>query len=226
MIFNDTKAFVKNLIPHIIYFVICWQMTIALQKLITSHRTLIDIIMTNYFTSKVIFTIIIVITKHYLYRAQSHYIKIPLFIGVILTSAISESMCQDKYEAEAINTTLLLIFWLTALVLTAPENTYQSLMLSEQITWKRWSIIYGLTTSICYTWLKSCYQDIIYTVLKVLVVHIQLVFLCVTYFSDGQQLLKNISGRGSYNAMADSVDLYFTLDSILSRINVYNMLKL
>lgn len=81
--------------------------------------------------------------------------------------------------------------------------------------------MYGVVTSVCHNWLKSGggKDNTLDTVLLVLVVHVQLVFLCVTYFSDGQQVLRNIVGLGSYNPMADSLDLYFTIDSIVSRIN-------
>lgn len=103
----------------------------------------------------------------------------------------------------------------------APENTYQNLVLTDFLTWKRFSLVYGLVTSACHNWLNSGSKGTVDTLLLVLVVHVQLVFLCITYFSDGQQILRNIVGLGTYNPMADSLDIYFTMDSIVSRTSAY-----
>lgn len=122
LIFDDTEAFAKNLVPHIVYFVICWKMTVVLQKFIGSHRPIADIVATNYLMSKTVFTVVIVTTKHYLYRVQSYRYKIPLFVGLLITAAVNESSYQDKYPAEAVNTTMLLMFWLTVLILVSRNN--------------------------------------------------------------------------------------------------------
>lgn len=79
-----------------------------------------------------------------------------------------------------------------------------------------------MVTGVCHNWLKSGGDNSTFdALLFVLVVHVQIVFLCVTYFADGQQLLRNVVGRGTYNPMADSLDIYFTVDSIMSRMSVY-----
>lgn len=104
----------------------------------------------------------------------------------------------------------------------APDNAYKHLKINETITWKRCSLVYSFVTSVCNNWLKSANQNSPFdALLLVLVVHIQLIFLSITYFSDGQQLLNNVAGRGSYNPMADSLDIYFTADSIMSKTRAY-----
>lgn len=107
----------------------------------------------------------------------------------------------------------------------APENAYQHLSINERLTWKRCSMVYGLLTSIMFTVHYSLAPENRYAIadaiLLVAAVYVQLIFLCITYFSDGQQLLRNMVGMGTYNPMADSLDLYFTIDSIVSKMDAY-----
>lgn len=106
-----------------------------------------------------------------------------LFLGLI-------RLVNDNNVADTnILTTPPNIFLIYICPQIAPATAYQNLVVSELVTWKRCSLMYGLVTGVCYSWLKSDNKDnVVDAVLVVLVVHVQLVFLCVTYFSDGQQV--------------------------------------
>ncbi|CAH1732406.1 uncharacterized protein LOC114129456 [Aphis gossypii] len=214
-------SFAMHMAPYAINFMVCWHLLLAFERLILSTR-IVTFTSRHYITSKVTLNITAFVTKHHLFCTRSNFFyKAMLFVGHLVLVATSDVMCYEKYEKTTIHVAMLLLLCLTVLILIAPANTYQKLVLTDFLTWKRFSLVYGLVTSACHNWLNSGSKGAVDTLLLVLVVHVQLVFLCITYFSDGQQILRNIVGLGTYNPMADSLDIYFTMDSIVSRTGAY-----
>ncbi|XP_060844009.1 uncharacterized protein LOC132923988 [Rhopalosiphum padi] len=221
MVTANGWSFAVYVAPYAMNFMVCWHLLLAFERLILSTR-IIDFTSRYYVTSKVTLNVTAFVTKHHLFWTRSNYFyKAMLFVGHLVLVATSEAMCYEKYEKTTIHVAMLLLLCLTVLILIAPANTYQRLVLTDLLTWKRFSLVYGLVTSACHNWLNSGSRGAVDTLLLVLVVHVQLVFLCITYFSDGQQILRNIVGLGTYNPMADSLDIYFTMDSIVSRTGAY-----
>ncbi|XP_015371819.1 PREDICTED: uncharacterized protein LOC107167331 [Diuraphis noxia] len=214
-------SFAMYAAPYAINFMVCWHLLLALERLILSTR-IVELTSRYYLTSKITLNVAAFVIKHHLFWTRSNlFYKEMLFISHLVLIATSEAMCYEKYEKTTIQVAILLLLCLTTLILMTPTNTYQRLVFTDMLTWKRCSLVYGLVTSACHNWLNSGSRGAVDTLLLVLVVHVQLVILCVTYFSDGQQILRNIVGLGTYNPMADSLDIYFTMDSIVSRTGAY-----
>ncbi|XP_025203360.1 uncharacterized protein LOC112600380 [Melanaphis sacchari] len=221
LVTGDVRSFAVFVAPYVINFMVCWHLLLAFEKLIMSTR-IVNFTSQYYVTSKITLNFTAFAIKHHLFWTRSNYFyKLMLFVSHLVLVATSEAMCYEEYEKTTIHAAMLLLLCLTVLILIAPANTYQKLVLTDVLTWKRCSLVYGLVTSACHNWLNSGSRGAVDTLLLVLVVHVQLVFLCITYFSDGQQILRNIVGLGTYNPMADSLDIYFTMDSIVSRTGAY-----
>ncbi|XP_003241275.1 uncharacterized protein LOC100573408 [Acyrthosiphon pisum] len=218
----NISSFAVYVAPYAMNFMACWYLLLLFERLMLSTHIVVDLTTRYHLASKITLNVAAFVIKQHLFWTRSNcFYKAMLFIGHLVLVAASEAMCYEKYEKTTIHVAMLLLLCLTTLILMAPSNTYQRLVYTDLLTWKRFSLVYGLVTSACHNWLNSGSRGAVDTLLLVLVAHVQLVFLCVTYFSDGQQILRNIVGLGTYNPMADSLDIYFTMDSIVSRTGAY-----
>lgn len=117
LITDDFRSFANDSVPYIINFSVCWYLSAAFEKSITSSRLVVETTSAYYLPCKLLLNVTAFVTKRYMFTTRSSHYRTALFVANIALVAASDAMCHEKYDQTATRVTLTLLFWLTVLIL-------------------------------------------------------------------------------------------------------------
>lgn len=119
LIADDPQSFAIGSVPYAVDFVVCWNVSLLLERLIVLWRPFVVVASRHYAATKIALNLAAVVTKHHLFGARSTFGRAMLFVSHLVLAAASEAMCGEKYERAAVDAALMLLFWLTVLILVS-----------------------------------------------------------------------------------------------------------
>lgn len=123
LITDNFWFFTRRSMPYIISFILCQYLSIEFEIFASSNRPIADITSKYYLKSKIILNGTAILSKHYLFCTRTNISRAFFFVSYLILTAISESMCDEKYVQKTTNISTVLLLLLTLLIMVR-HNIY------------------------------------------------------------------------------------------------------